>query len=106
MTGYPGDKGIADPHDPLHTHSWGRTMWTAGGTITGMHAEDLEFEIDINHGNSGGPIWGEWQGYYHIFGITNLDHHGPNPIHWHYHSGVRITNFKLNLINGMINGPW
>jgi V8-like Glu-specific endopeptidase len=65
VTDYPGDKGIEDPQFPIIARDWGLTMWTAGGTITDVNPENLEFEIDINHGNSGGPIWGEWQGKYH-----------------------------------------
>ena len=95
VTGYPGDK-------PLE-------QWQASDVVRRAESRKLFYAADTVGGNSGGPVWHDWddaglsQGPYVIAIHTNgvADPGLPNT----YNSGVRITNDVLDLLIEWIDLP-
>ena len=58
VAGYPGDKSEA-------------TMWQASGQMIHVDAQQLYFQIDVTHGNSGGPIWMREGDRHNVVGVVS-----------------------------------
>lgn len=82
VTGYPGDKG-------------GREMWTCEGTVEGG-PEYLQYDIDTDNGQSGGPVWTQTSDQVVSYGIHITGTSGGN-------SAVRLTTARFNEVRSWLD---
>ena len=87
LTGYPGDK--TPPH----------TMWSAGGMLSGVHTNVLQYTISTNQGQSGSAVASFGGASWDIVGIHSGGGTSAN-------AACRVTDKVKQAINGWIKAKY